>query len=210
EAGPQDRRSRDGADDGQAHRGDVRRTYPGSVGRKRHRFQFPLYPAGGGGERGGGMKGEPSFIDRPAWNRNTFNPATTEKGEMPVVFRKQFIFTILTLINRISALTKLFSARKALKTTSNLLMVAGCSILLSGCEAKKPAGPPEKFTIAIPKNINPVLMKIADVKGYFREEGLDVNLQLHSSGKAAIQSLLDGKADLAAAADTPHNVCHDE
>ena len=120
-----------------------------------------------------------------------------------MVFRKQFILTLLTLINRISALTKLFSARKALKTTSNLLMVAGCSILLSGCEAKKPAGPPEKFTIAIPKNINPVLMKIADVKGYFREEGLDVNLQLHSSGKAAIQSLLDGKADLAAAADTP-------
>jgi sulfonate transport system substrate-binding protein len=84
-----------------------------------------------------------------------------------------------------------------------LLMVAGCSILLSGCEAKKPAGPPEKLTIAIPKNINPVLMKIADAKGYFREEGLDVTLQLHSFGKAALQSLLDGKADLATAADTP-------
>jgi len=84
-----------------------------------------------------------------------------------------------------------------------LLLIAGCFILLGGCQAKKPAGPTEKLTIAIPKNINPVLVKIADAKGFFREEGLDVTLQLHPFGKAALQSLLDGKADLATAADTP-------
>jgi NitT/TauT family transport system substrate-binding protein len=76
-------------------------------------------------------------------------------------------------------------------------------LLLSGCEAKKPVGPQEKLTIAIPKNMGSVLVKIADAKGFFREEGLDVTLQLHSFGKVALQSLLDGKADLATAADAP-------
>lgn len=78
-----------------------------------------------------------------------------------------------------------------------------CCILLSGCDAKKPAGPPEKVTLALSTNLNPVLAKIADSKGFFREEGLDVTLQLHSFGKAALQSVIDGKADLATVADTP-------
>ncbi|MHB8709169.1 MAG: ABC transporter substrate-binding protein, partial [Desulfuromonadales bacterium] len=38
---------------------------------------------------------------------------------------------------------------------------------------------------------------------FFREEGLEVTLQLHSYGKSALQSVLDGKADLATVADTP-------
>jgi NitT/TauT family transport system substrate-binding protein len=76
-------------------------------------------------------------------------------------------------------------------------------LLQSGCEAKKPAGQPEKITIAILTTIHPTLVKIADAKGFFREEGLDVTLQPHSSGKSALQSLLDNKADFATAADTP-------
>lgn len=83
------------------------------------------------------------------------------------------------------------------------LIGASYCLMLSGCKAKKPAGPPEKVTIALTTNLNPVLAKIADAKGFFREEGLDVALQLHSSGIATLQSLLDGKADLATVADTP-------
>lgn len=86
---------------------------------------------------------------------------------------------------------------------STLFMAAGCFVLLSGCQPKNQTGPPEKITIAITKNINPALVKIADAKGFFREERLDVTLQPHSFGKAALQSLLDGKADMATAADTP-------
>jgi NitT/TauT family transport system substrate-binding protein len=92
--------------------------------------------------------------------------------------------------------------RKAL-LISLLLIGAGCSVLLGGCEPKKPAGPPEKVTLALATTLNPVLAKIADAKGFFRQEGLDVTIQLHSSGKAALQSLLDGKADLATVPDTP-------
>jgi ABC-type nitrate/sulfonate/bicarbonate transport system substrate-binding protein len=84
-----------------------------------------------------------------------------------------------------------------------LLIGAGCCVLLSGCEAKKSPGPPEKVTIALAAIISSVLVKIADAKGFFREEGLDVTLQPHSYGKIALQSVLDGKADLATVADTP-------
>lgn len=82
-------------------------------------------------------------------------------------------------------------------------IIAICCALLNGCEPKEPAGPQEKVTIAITKNLNSVLVKIAEEKGFFREEGLDVTFQTHSFGKTALQSLLDGKADLAMAADTP-------
>jgi NitT/TauT family transport system substrate-binding protein len=92
--------------------------------------------------------------------------------------------------------------RKAL-LISLLLIGAGCCVLLGGCEPKKPVGPPEKVTLAISTTIHPVLAKIADAKGFFNREGLDVTLQFHSSGKAALQSVLDGKADLATTADTP-------
>jgi ABC-type nitrate/sulfonate/bicarbonate transport system substrate-binding protein len=84
-----------------------------------------------------------------------------------------------------------------------LPLIVVCCVLLSSCELRKPASPPEKVTIAISKSLSPVLVNIAEAKGFFREEGLDVTLQIHSSGKAALQSLVDGKADLAAAADTP-------
>jgi ABC-type nitrate/sulfonate/bicarbonate transport system substrate-binding protein len=109
-----------------------------------------------------------------------YNPHVRKnaEGETPMPMRKEFAAQLLPL-------------------------VAVCCVLLSGCEPKKPASPPEKVTIAITKNLNPVLVKIADAKGFFREEGLDATLQVHSFGKAALQSLLDGKADLAMAADTP-------
>jgi sulfonate transport system substrate-binding protein len=83
------------------------------------------------------------------------------------------------------------------------LIGASYCLMLSGCEAKKPAGPLEKVTIAIPTNMGATLVKIADFKGFFREEGLDVTLQINSSGKASFQSVLDGKAELSATADTP-------
>ena len=70
-------------------------------------------------------------------------------------------------------------------------------------DPKKMTGPPEKVTIAVSTNLNPVLVKIAETKGFFPEEGLDVTLQLHSFGKLALQSLVDGKADFATVAETP-------
>ena len=89
------------------------------------------------------------------------------------------------------------------KSIAALLLVAACLFLACGCEPKTPPPAPKKLTIAVLTTMHPTLVKIAQARGFFREEGLDVTLQLHSSGKAALRSLIDGKADLATAADTP-------
>lgn len=84
-----------------------------------------------------------------------------------------------------------------------LLLATGYSLLLSGCEAKKPAGPPEKISIAIYPSPHTTLVQVAQMKGYFKDEGLEVLLQPHASGKVAVQALVDGKGDIATSADTP-------
>jgi hypothetical protein len=50
--------------------------------------------------------------------------------------RTKSILSLLTLINRISALTKLFSARKALKIVSNLLIMTAVAITFGLNEAR--------------------------------------------------------------------------
>lgn len=70
-------------------------------------------------------------------------------------------------------------------------------------QPEKPAGPPQKITIAYPKTLLSVLPHIALQKGHFLAEGLDVTPQLHAFGKQALQSVLEGKADIAVSADTP-------
>ncbi len=47
------------------------------------------------------------------------------------------------------------------------------------------------------------LVVVAAANGYFRHAGLEVTLQPHASGKAALEAVFVGKADLATAADTP-------
>jgi sulfonate transport system substrate-binding protein len=81
-------------------------------------------------------------------------------------------------------------------------------VILTGtaCRQEPPqkhTGPPEKITIAYPTTFNGALIPVAFVKGYFTEEGLDVTLQKHAFGKQALNAMIEGKADLATAADTP-------
>lgn len=47
------------------------------------------------------------------------------------------------------------------------------------------------------------LLFIADERGYFREQGLEVELQGHPTGKAALEALYRGEAEFALAGDTP-------
>ena len=46
-------------------------------------------------------------------------------------------------------------------------------------------------------------MDIALAKDYFKEEGLDATPQPYPFGKPALQAVIDGKADIATAGDTP-------
>ena len=68
---------------------------------------------------------------------------------------------------------------------------------------EKYTGPLEKVTVAIGTGPVTSLIHIAIVKGYFENEELDFILQQHPSGKSAFNAVLEGKADLATAAETP-------
>ena len=70
---------------------------------------------------------------------------------------------------------------------------------------EQPRKPAEltKLTFAI--SVNPIASvgHIAFIKGFFKDEGLDVTLQFHTSGKASLNSVIERKANLATVADTP-------
>jgi sulfonate transport system substrate-binding protein len=72
-----------------------------------------------------------------------------------------------------------------------------------GCQPAKQAVPPEKVTIGYVSACISILAHIALSKGYFAEEGLDATPQHHTSGKGALQSVIEGKADFATVATTP-------
>lgn len=76
------------------------------------------------------------------------------------------------------------------------------TLAVTGCQQKQ-AGPPEKITIAYSTASNAMLMYVALAKDYFKEEGLSATLQPHAFGKPALQSVIDGNADIATAGDTP-------
>jgi ABC-type nitrate/sulfonate/bicarbonate transport system substrate-binding protein len=77
-------------------------------------------------------------------------------------------------------------------------------IFLTSCEKEtKVSGPPVKITIAYTTTSTAILVYIAFAKGYFAQEGLDATQQPHPFGKLALNAVLEGKADIAAAADTP-------
>lgn len=84
-----------------------------------------------------------------------------------------------------------------------LTAIAVIALTVTGCQPEKQVGPPEKVTIAYSTSFSAVLVHIAFTKGYFGEESLDATPQPHASGKEALQSVLEGKADLATVADTP-------
>jgi NitT/TauT family transport system substrate-binding protein len=73
-----------------------------------------------------------------------------------------------------------------------------------GCKpVQKQAGPREKVTIAYSTASNAILVYIAFANGYFAEEGLEATPQPHAFGKLALNAVLEGKADIATAGDTP-------
>jgi ABC-type nitrate/sulfonate/bicarbonate transport system substrate-binding protein len=89
--------------------------------------------------------------------------------------------------------------------TTVAFVIALAVILCSGtgCRPWKQNGTKETIIIAHTTSANGILTDIAFVNGYYAEQGLDVKPQPHAFGKLALQSVLEGKADLATVADTP-------
>jgi NitT/TauT family transport system substrate-binding protein len=71
-----------------------------------------------------------------------------------------------------------------------------------GCQAKEErTGPPLKVSLAVVPFPYSGLIAVADVKGYFKECGLEVSTKEYPSGLAAVEALIRGEAQLATGAD---------
>ena len=90
------------------------------------------------------------------------------------------------------------------RLTVVLLLLISC-LSFPACSRKEqpPVGPAEKVTIAYATLPQTALAQVAQSKGYYREEGLDVTARRHSYGKVALGDVLEGKADFATVAETP-------
>ena len=91
----------------------------------------------------------------------------------------------------------------ALAVTAAAALATGAYFFTNGHHGIRPAGPPEKVTIAYAAVTDAALAIVAQIQGYSRDEGLEVTARLHPYGKLALQDVLDGKADFATAAETP-------
>ncbi len=85
-----------------------------------------------------------------------------------------------------------------------MTLVLACTVLLGLFHGSAPApGPRDTLRIALSSTPHASLLHLAAARGYFAEEGLDVSLLPVSHGKAALELLGQGKADVAAAAEVP-------
>ncbi len=82
------------------------------------------------------------------------------------------------------------------------LAVAGY-FLTHTTKNRQPDSPLQKITIAYSATADAVLAEVAQVQGYYLQEGLDAIPHLHPYGKLALREVLDGKADFATVAETP-------
>ena len=85
------------------------------------------------------------------------------------------------------------------------LPAAGCWVLLAGPvrAADAPKDAPVKVVYALPRTVPAVLPYVALDKGFFRDEGLEVEGRMFSSGREALQALLAGQAQLQSVSETP-------
>lgn len=65
------------------------------------------------------------------------------------------------------------------------------------------SAPREKLVIAVSTTPHAALLHLAQAKGFFAQEGLDLTLKPVTHGKAALDLLAQGQVDLAAAAEVP-------
>lgn len=93
-----------------------------------------------------------------------------------------------------------------MKTALIFALVAtllGCQKAPSGDAAPATGARPTRVTVAYTVQPQSTLIHVAVAKGYFAEEGLDVQPSIHTHGRASLQSLIEHKADFATTAETP-------
>jgi len=87
-----------------------------------------------------------------------------------------------------------------------VIALLGISILrfTTWKQSEKYTGPIEKVSIGISAtSLLPSLVPIAKEKGYFLEEGIDMEIKDYSTGKDALEATFKGEVDMCTVADTP-------
>ena len=81
-------------------------------------------------------------------------------------------------------------------------MLSFLMVALSACG--KSDKPVEAVTLGVETSLLPAAVWVAEHKGLFKEEGLDVTIKEFNSGSASLSAMLNGEGiDIAAAAPTP-------
>ncbi|MCC6347237.1 MAG: NrtA/SsuA/CpmA family ABC transporter substrate-binding protein, partial [Nitrospirales bacterium] len=95
--------------------------------------------------------------------------------------------------------------RKILAATLFSAVILGVliSLLTAGQRHRPAAGPPERITFADSRQFVSALVYVADAKGFFREEGLELLFRESPSEKDSLQAVVEGTAQLAAVSSTP-------
>lgn len=85
-----------------------------------------------------------------------------------------------------------------------IIGILACFVF-DGCQEKQsePSRELTKVTVATVPAIVEAPTHVAYEKGYFKDEGLDVELIMNAAGKISLQMLFDGKADIANVMGTP-------
>ena len=87
-----------------------------------------------------------------------------------------------------------------------IIILLGISILYftTWKQSQKYSGPVEKVSIGISAtSLLPSLVHIAKEKGYFLEEGIDMEIKGYPTGKNALEATFKGEADMCTVADMP-------
>lgn len=95
--------------------------------------------------------------------------------------------------------------QKMMMTKVVLVLLCGCGVVsLAGCP--RPNGPGDPTTaISLAEGMQPIVapVYIADEKGFFKEQGLDVKLVPFAKGKLCLDAVLGGQTEAGTVAETP-------
>jgi NitT/TauT family transport system substrate-binding protein len=97
-------------------------------------------------------------------------------------------------------INKLIMKKHIIEIAVLVTALAVCACLCACDRADKTL---EKITIAYSTTPDAGLAEVAQMQGYYRQEGLDAVPQKYALGKDALQAVLEGKADFATVAETP-------
>lgn len=93
---------------------------------------------------------------------------------------------------------------RAMQVLALLFVLLAAAVAWLWQERRQPAPPTEQLVIAAnTEYVGACAVVAAQARGYFAAQGLQVKVLPFSSGKASMQAVLDGKADLATVADIP-------